>query len=82
MKKTAVVILQIVSASTKRVVEKDLEVPMDIAAERLIMAIANAYNLGNSTTYLTCENPIAFIQGNNTLADYGVHDGSIIRYVC
>ena len=81
MKKTAIVMLQIVQASTKRTVEADLEVPVDIAAERVIMAIARAYHLGSPTTYLTCENPLALIRGNKTLAEYGVHDGSTVRYV-
>ena len=73
--------LQIMQASTKRVMEQDLEVPVDIAAERVIAAIAKAYHLGPPAGYLTCENPIALIRGGKTLAEYGVHDGSTIRYI-
>lgn len=81
MKKSAIIMLQIVQVSTKRVIEQDLEVPVDIAAERVIAAIAKAYHLGPPTTYLMCENPIVLIRGGKTLAEYGVHDGSTIRYI-
>lgn len=81
MKKSAIIMLQIMQASTRRVVEQDLEVPVDIAAERVIAAIAKAYHLGPPAAYLTCENPIVLIRGGKTLAEYGVHDGSTIRYI-
>lgn len=81
MKKSAIIMLQIVQASTKRVIEQDLEVPVDIAAERVIAAIAKAYHLGPPASYLTCENPIVLIRGGKTLSEYGVHDGSTIRYI-
>ena len=81
MKKSAIIMLQIVQASTKRVMEQDLEVPVDIAAERVIAAIAKAYQLGPPAAYLMCETPIVLIRGGKTLAEYGVHDGSTIRYI-
>ena len=63
----------------------DLEVPLDITATDLVIALNTAYDLGIDTTnikncYLKAENPIALLRGNKTLAEYGIRNGSIINY--
>lgn len=66
-------------------VEADLEVPLDISANDLFVAVNTAYNLGADTSdvkncYLTAENPIALLRGNKTLAEYGIRNGSRIFF--
>lgn len=61
----------------------DLEVPLDITANDLIIALNSAYNLQMDTEnifncYLIAENPIAFLRGNKTLREYGIRNGTQI----
>lgn len=61
----------------------DLEVPLDITANDLIIALNSAYSLQMDTEnifncYLIAENPIAFLRGNKTLREYGIRNGSQI----
>lgn len=63
----------------------DLEVPLDITATDLVIALNTAYDLGIDTTnikncYLKAENPISLLRGNKTLAEYGIRNGSIINF--
>lgn len=63
----------------------DLEVPLHITANELVIALNAAYSLGIDTSkeedcYLKAERPIALLRGNRTLADYGIRSGSIIHY--
>lgn len=63
----------------------DLDIPLDITANELLVGLNTAYNLGIDTTdikkcYLKAENPIALIKGNKTLAQFGIRNGSIISY--
>ena len=78
---TAIVILEI----HKRNMSVDLEVPLDISANELVIALNTAYELGIDTTdikncYLKAENPIALLKGNKTLAEFGIRNGSVINY--
>lgn len=78
---TAIVILNIV----KRNFTVDLEIPLNISANELVIALNTAYNLGIDTTdikdcYLKAENPIALLKGNKTLAEFGLRNGSVINY--
>lgn len=78
---TAIVIFNI----TKRNFTVDLEVPLEISANDLVIALNTAYKLGINTTdikscYLKAENPIALLKGNKTLADFGLRNGSVINY--
>jgi len=62
----------------------DIEVPLNISAKELVIALNEAYNLrldveDISKCYLKCENPIALLKGDTTLKEYGVRNGSIIR---
>lgn len=77
----AIIILNIV----KRDFSADLEVPLDISANDLVIALNIAYDLGIDTSdikncYLKAENPIALLKGNKTLAAFGIRNGSIINY--
>ena len=63
----------------------DLELPLNISANELVLALNSAYELGIDTSnikkcYLKAENPIALLRGNKTLAEYGIRNGSIIHY--
>lgn len=63
----------------------DLDIPLDITANELLVGLNTAYNLGIDTTdikkcYLKAENPIVLIKGNKTLAQFGIRNGSIISY--
>lgn len=64
----------------------DIEIPLDITANELIIGLNVAYDLGIDTSdikscYLKAENPIALLRGNKTLAQFGIRNGSIINYI-
>lgn len=64
----------------------DIEVPLDITVNELVMALNNAYNLGINTDnmmelYLRSENPIALLKGNRTLEEFNIRNGSIINII-
>lgn len=80
-KETAIVIFNILS----RGVSVDLEVPLHITANELVLALDTAYELQIDTSdikncYLKAERPIALLKGNKTLAEFGIRNGSIINY--
>lgn len=63
----------------------DLEVPLDITANDLVLALNESYSLGMNTEnifscYLVAENPIVFLRGNKTLKEFGIRNGSSIMY--
>lgn len=63
----------------------DLEVPMHITANELVVALNTAYDLGIDTSdinncYLKAEKPIALLRGNKTLSEFGIRNGSLISY--
>ena len=62
----------------------DLEVPLDISANELVVALTNAYQLNIDTEdikqcYLRCESPIALLRGDRTLREFGIRNGTIIH---
>ena len=70
---------------TKRGFSADLEIPLDISANELVVALNTAYELGIDTSdikncYLKAENPIALLKGNKTLAEFGLRNGSRIYF--
>lgn len=80
MKKTAIVILNI----KPKGISRDIEVPLDITANDLVIALNSAYDLGIDVgdirnCYLKMENPITLMHGNKTLRDYGMHNCSVIN---
>lgn len=63
----------------------DLEIPLNITANDLIVALNNAYKLNMDIDnifecYLTSEDPIAFLKGNKMLEDFGLHTGTRISF--
>ena len=63
----------------------DLEIPLEITANDLVLALNEAYGLGIDTNdifncYLVTEKPIAFLRGNKTLKEVGIRNGSYIIY--
>ena len=63
----------------------DLDIPLDITANELVMSLNVAYGLGINTEnikdcYLKAEDPIALLRGNKHLEDYGIRNGSTIYH--
>ncbi len=63
----------------------DIEVPLEITANELILALNMGLGLGIdagdiSQLYLKATNPIALLKGNKTLEDFGLHNGSEIWF--
>jgi len=63
----------------------DIEIPLDITANDLIIGLNDAYNLEIDLSdirqcYLSCENPVALLKGKRLLGEYGIRDGSLITY--
>ena len=63
----------------------DLEIPLDISANELVVALNNAYDLGIDVSdvkncYLQAENPIALLKGNKLLSEYGIRNGTVINF--
>lgn len=69
----------------KRKKSVDLEVPLYISANELVIALNTAFQLEIDTTdikncHLKAENPIALLRGNKTLSEFGIRNGSIINF--
>lgn len=69
----------------KRNMSVDLEIPLDISANELVVALNTAYDLKIDTSdikncYLKAENPIALLRGNKALAEYGIRNGTVINF--
>lgn len=78
---TAIVVLNV----PKKNISVDLEIPLDISANELVLALNAAYELGIDISnikdcYLKSENPIALLKGNKSLSEFGLRNGSIINY--
>ena len=70
---------------TKRNSAKDIEIPLYITANELVVALNEAYDLKIDTSnvkncYLKAEKPIALLRGNKTLAEFGVRNGTVIYF--
>lgn len=81
MKDRAVIIFRM----HKRNMEVDLDIPLDISANDLVVALNSAYSLGIDVTdvkncYLKAENPVVLLKGNKSLAEFGVRNGTEINY--
>lgn len=80
-KETAIIVFNM----HKRRQTADLQVPLNITANELVIALNTAYELGIDTSdikncYLKAENPIALLKGKKTLAEFGIRNGSIINF--
>lgn len=81
MNNKAIIIFNII----KRNFSVDLEIPLDISANDLVIALNSAYDLGIDTSdvkncYLKAENPIALLKGNKLLSDYGIRNATVINF--
>lgn len=81
MNNKAIIIFNI----TKKNFSVDLEIPLDISANDLVIALNSAYDLGIDTSdvkncYLKAENPIALLKGNKLLSDYGIRNATVINF--
>ena len=70
---------------TKKDISVDLDIPLYITACDLITALNEACHLGIDLSdprecYLAAENPIALLQGEKTLKEYGIRNGSVILF--
>ena len=70
---------------TKRNIVKDIEIPLYITANELVVALNEAYDLKIDTSnvkncYLKAEKPIALLRGNKTLSEFGVRNGTVIYF--
>ena len=64
----------------------DVEVPLNITANELVVGLNAAYDLGIDISdakdcYLTAEHPIALLKGNRLLSEFGLCDGTVIHFV-
>ncbi len=69
----------------KRNVKVDIEIPKDITANELVVALNEAYQLEIDTNdikqcYLKTENPIKLLKGNKKIEEYDLRDGTIINF--
>jgi len=63
----------------------DIELPVDITAKDLVIALNQAFNLGIDVDditecYLKTENPITLLRGNKTLREYKIRNGTVINF--
>lgn len=70
---------------TKRKIVRDIEIPLYITANELVVALNEAYDLKIDTSnvkncYLKAEKPIALLRGNKTLEEFGVRNGTVIYF--
>jgi len=65
--------------------QTDIDVPLDISANELIVGLNRVFNLGLDTDdlsrcHLKAENPIALLRGNKLLSEYRLRMGTIINF--
>ncbi|MDO4176411.1 MAG: EsaB/YukD family protein [Bacillota bacterium] len=70
---------------TKRGQKVDLDIPTDISANDLVVALNTTYDLGIDVSdmkncYLKAENPIVLLKGTKTLKEFGLRNGSVIYF--
>lgn len=63
----------------------DLDIPYNISANELIVALNEALKLGMDTSdisrcHLKAENPVALLRGNKLLRDFKLREGTIINF--
>ena len=75
----------VVFQAPKRRINTDIELPLSITANDLVIALNDAYCLEIDTSdvkncFLKAERPIALLRGNKTLKDLGVRNGTVIIF--
>ena len=56
----------------------DLQIPQDIQISTLMDVLWDQLHLSQKKDFIRCENPIAMMMGDLTVADYRLHNGSIL----
>lgn len=79
-KKTIIILV----CDHRNLTETDVEIPVNITANELIVAINESFHLDMDTDnlykcFLSAENPIALVKGDKTIEEFGLHDGTIIH---
>lgn len=77
--------IRIVFKILRRKEQFDLEIPLDISANDLMVALNSAFNLGVDVSnirqcFLVAERPIALLRGERTLKEFGIRNGSLISF--
>lgn len=75
----------VVFKAPKQNIEVDIEIPLDITANELVIALTTAYDLGIDLSdiqqcYLKAVNPLALLKGNRLLSELGVRNGTEISF--
>lgn len=75
----------VVFVMTKSNIVRDIEIPLYITANELVLALNEAYDLKIDTSnamncYLKAERPIALLKGNKSLVEFGVRNGTVIYF--
>lgn len=75
----------VIFCNEKQNSKKDVEIPLNITANDLVIALNEAYDLGIDVSdikqcYLKAENPIALLKGNKSLYEFGVRNGTVINF--
>lgn len=75
----------VIFTASKRNIHTDIEVPLEISANELVIALNEAYNLKIDTSsvkncFLKAERPIALLRGDKSLGEFGVRNGTIIIF--
>jgi len=63
----------------KKNIKIDVDLPLDITVNELIIGLNEGFQLGISKCYLKTENPIALLKGNKSIAEYGMRNGTTIN---
>lgn len=63
----------------------DVEIPLEISANELIIGLNEGFKLGMdvsdlSKCHLKTENPVTLLKGNKMLKEYKLHNATIIHY--
>lgn len=78
-------IVTVTFQAPKRKIDVDIELPVNITANDLVIALNEGYNLEIDTSdikncYLKAERPIALLRGNKSLKDLGVRNGTVVIF--
>ena len=75
----------VVFIMTERKEEREIEIPLFLTANELILALSKAYGLDMDLSHISscclmAENPIALLKGGRTLEEFGIRKGTIIYF--
>lgn len=85
MEKDRAIVLFCITRKDGKKEEKDLDIPLSITGNELIVALNETYQLGIDTEdvkncYLSSEYPTTLIRGNKLLREYNLMNGTKISY--